>query len=81
MSREALTPAQIKAFRKALTVTQAGLAERLGVSRRTVEEWEAGRNPPPFMLTFALQGLAKPMPPSEWALLIGSDSHPPAGFG
>jgi DNA-binding transcriptional regulator YiaG len=71
MSREVLTPAQIKAYRKKCTVTQAGLAERLGVSRRTVEEWEAGRNPPPLMLTFALQGLADPMPPSEWATWIG----------
>ena len=33
-------------LRKRLRLTQAGLADRLGVSRRAVGEWEAGSNYP-----------------------------------
>jgi DNA-binding transcriptional regulator YiaG len=38
-----MTPAEIAAARKRLGLTQALFAARLGVSRRTVEEWENPR--------------------------------------
>ena len=42
-----MTPAEFLAARAALGLTQGGLAEALGVSRRTVEQWECGgRNIP-----------------------------------
>lgn len=36
----------IKELRKKINVTQAGLANLLGVSARTVESWEANRTEP-----------------------------------
>ena len=42
-----MTPTALKSARAALGMTQGGLAEALGVSRRTVEQWECGgRNIP-----------------------------------
>ena len=42
-----MTPTALKSARAALGLTQGGLAEALGVSRRTVEQWECGgRNIP-----------------------------------
>ena len=38
-----MTPQGLKAIRKALNLTTAELGERLGVSGRTVEDWEQGR--------------------------------------
>jgi putative transcriptional regulator len=38
-----MTKEELKAARQRLGLTQAGLAEKLGVSRRTVEAWESGR--------------------------------------
>jgi len=37
---------EVKRIREALCVSQAVLAVALGVSRRTVEEWEQGRRCP-----------------------------------
>ena len=42
-----MTPDEIKAVRKLLGRTQVGLAERLGVHRRTVQGWELGTVPIP----------------------------------
>lgn len=39
------TPQQIKELRQRLGISQAALAERLGVSIRTVKYWEAGAVP------------------------------------
>ena len=38
--------ADVVAVRKKLNLTQQGLANVVGVSTRTVEAWEAGRNKP-----------------------------------
>lgn len=38
-----MDPDEIKRIRKKLNITQAELAEKLGVSRRTVENWEQYR--------------------------------------
>lgn len=42
-----LTPAQIKALREGMHLSQVEFAERVGVSERTVQNWEAGARPRP----------------------------------
>lgn len=37
-------PAQIRALRRAAGISQTGLADRLGVSLRTVQGWEGGES-------------------------------------
>ncbi len=39
-------PAEIKAIRDNMDLSQAGFAELLGVSKRTLQEWEQGRCKP-----------------------------------
>lgn len=39
-------PAEIKAIRENMDLSQAGFAELLGVSKRTLQEWEQGRCKP-----------------------------------
>lgn len=46
MPREELTGAEIKAWREGIGQPRRWLAEKLGVSAKTVESWEYGvRNP------------------------------------
>ncbi|MCD8231407.1 MAG: helix-turn-helix domain-containing protein [Clostridiales bacterium] len=40
---DAVTPEQIKAIRKKLKLTQAGFADFICVSKKTVERWETGK--------------------------------------
>ena len=37
---------QIKAFRRNVGLTQTGLASKLGITKKTVAEWEQGRQEP-----------------------------------
>ncbi len=37
---------QIKAFRRSARLTQTGLASKLGITKKTVAEWEQGRQEP-----------------------------------
>jgi putative transcriptional regulator len=37
-----MTPDELRTIRKALGLSQAAMAQIVGVSRRTVEHWEAG---------------------------------------
>ncbi len=37
---------QIKAFRRSAGLTQSGLASKLGITKKTVAEWEQGRQEP-----------------------------------
>lgn len=41
-----MSPEEIKAIRETLGMSQRLFAELLGVSKKTVEAWEAGRNKP-----------------------------------
>ena len=43
---DAFTPGEIKAIRKSTGLTQVLFAQYMGVSVKTVEAWEAGRNHP-----------------------------------
>jgi transcriptional regulator with XRE-family HTH domain len=37
---------QIKAFRRSASLSQSGLASKLGITKKTVAEWEQGRQEP-----------------------------------
>ncbi len=37
---------QLKAFRRSAGLTQTGLASKLGITQKTVAEWEQGRQEP-----------------------------------
>lgn len=52
-----IAPAEVLAFRRRRRWTQEALSQALGVSKRAVEEWEAGRKPPPPYLRLALAAL------------------------
>jgi transcriptional regulator with XRE-family HTH domain len=58
------SPAELKAFRARHGLSQAALAERLGMSRRGVEGWEGGVRTPPSYLSLALAHLARGEP--DW---------------
>lgn len=42
-----MTPAEFKATRRALRLSQQAMGDALGVSVRTVQAWEQGQNPIP----------------------------------
>ncbi|WP_433934388.1 helix-turn-helix domain-containing protein [Brevundimonas diminuta] len=50
----AVTPEQIRSFRSERGWSQAEFGLRVGVKKRTVEDWEAGRRSPLPMLGLAL---------------------------
>lgn len=56
-----MTPSDLKSWRAALDLTQAGAAEALGVPKRTYEGWEAGRTPTehPSLLTLACEAVKR----------------------
>lgn len=56
MSRKLTSPlpGEIKVFRAFLGLSQVAFAEKLGVSRRTVESWESGANVAPPLLRWAM---------------------------
>jgi DNA-binding transcriptional regulator YiaG len=48
-----MSPDELKAWRARLGLSQAGLAEALGLSKRTYEAWEQGRFAIPAYLELA----------------------------
>jgi transcriptional regulator with XRE-family HTH domain len=52
-----MEPADIAGARKRLGLTQQAFADRLGISRRTVESWESGRRPPAGLYKKALEDI------------------------
>lgn len=53
-----MTPAELRSRREALGLSVAALAERLGVTRAAVYNWESGKRPMPQWLGLALDGIA-----------------------
>lgn len=53
-------PDALRSYRQQLGLSQAGLAERWGVSTRSVEEWEAGRKRPLETIIRRLMELDQP---------------------
>ncbi len=51
------TPAELRAFRKTLGITQLTLASALGISRRSMVRYETQVEPLPHMLTLACGAL------------------------
>ena len=52
-----MTPDQLKALRARLGLTQAELAEQIGVERNTVNRWEMGLLPIQTITALAVQHL------------------------
>jgi len=52
-----MNPFNLKSQRKASGYSQAALADALGVSRCTVNRWEAGKQPIPKMVQVAIKCL------------------------
>jgi DNA-binding transcriptional regulator YiaG len=64
-----MTPADLRAWRAAMFLTQQQAAEALGVSLRTVKSWEAGFAAPPAFLALACAALAAGLGPwvDQWS--------------
>lgn len=52
-------PEYLRSYRASHDLSQRQLADALQISRRTVEDWEAGRREPIAFLRLALERLAK----------------------
>jgi len=52
------TPEQIKTFRTEHGLSQVAFAEKVMATRRTVEDWEAGRRAAPAMLHLVMRFLS-----------------------
>ena len=50
---------QIKAFRRSVGLSQTGLASKLGITKKTVAEWEQGRQEPSHRRYIQLAKMAK----------------------
>lgn len=49
---------KLKAARKAAGLSQQGMADRMLIPKRTIENWEGGqRTPPPYLQRFVLNEL------------------------
>ena len=60
-----MTPAELKAARRRLGLTQRALGEALGVSRVTIARWEAGLHPLPRAVGLLLNRMLKDSPPQR----------------
>lgn len=69
----------IEKLRNLLDLTQESFASRLGVSARTIQNWESGKVIPKSKLTM-LKELAAKFPKESFSLFEATDS-PNAGFG
>ena len=53
-----MTPADLKAARKALGLSQRGLAEAIGVSKPSIARWEGGRRAIPLTIALAIEAIS-----------------------
>ena len=53
-----MTGESLKEIRVELNLTQASIAEKLGIDRKTVNRWERGINEIPIIAEYAIIGLA-----------------------
>lgn len=61
---------KLKAARKAAQLTQQGMADRMEIPRRTIQDWEADRmTPPPYVQRFVLNELESVNRPDPFANL------------
>lgn len=58
-----MSPDEFRHFREAAGISQRKAADLLGVSRRTVEDWEAGRRNAPNYLRLAVSAILNGLPP------------------
>lgn len=73
-------PSRIRDLRRILNLSQDQLARRLEVTKKTVAEWEQGRQPPSPERFLQLARLAAPGPLRHWFIRnalerIGADPH------
>ncbi len=54
MDNEAVTGEHLRAYRKKYALTQAEMAEKLGVTKESISEWERGARDLPGTVKFAL---------------------------
>lgn len=67
-----MTPTQIKTLRKTLALTTSDFGSRVGVSGRTVEQWEQGRRTPGGAAKMLLERLTEELPPTGSASVAGA---------
>ena len=57
---------QLKQARKAAGMTQQSMADRMLISKRTIEKWETGeRTPPEYVQRFVLNELQQMQPENK----------------
>lgn len=59
MSRTGITPANLRALRKQLDMTQERFARHIGVERNTVARWEMGKHEPQGRPRTVVRGLLR----------------------
>lgn len=64
--------AQLRAFRKHYSITQEQLAERWGVSTKTIVRWEAGQGAPQLWMQRELATIVPPPPDAAILALVQS---------
>lgn len=55
----------LTAFRERLKLSQAAMAQKLGVGRRTLGQYESGERPIPLTVALACAAIAFGLPPME----------------
>jgi transcriptional regulator with XRE-family HTH domain len=58
-----MNAAQLKAWRLERKLSQAAAAERIGCSRRSIQQWESGANPVPDYIAMAVAAASMNLPP------------------
>lgn len=66
---------KLRAARAAANLSQQGMADRMLIPRRTIEDWEAGRRtPPPYVQRFVLNELEELRKYAEYVARLPENS-------